>query len=462
VQPFNEVKLMRPNSTARKYGLRMDQGLIAVWLGILMLSMSLPAYADWIAQGPGPNTDGQVQNITDREVVGAIHDVATHPSNARIIYVGSVNGGIWMTTTATSQSPVWRQQTDSQRSLSIGAIEFDPTDPNNQTLVAGIGRFSNYGLRGGRRRGLLRTTDGGMSWVPLNGGGALSGLNVSGVAPRGAIIVISVNTTSTSTSNTFAGIWRSTDTGTTWAQISGEVGTGLPAGGSFDLVGDPRDQTRLFTNAGSAGLFLSKDTGATWTKISQAFMDGMLANASNIEIAVGTNNNLYVAVVEPNPNNPGDSLTDLFRSGDGGSNWTSMGVPTTASVGIHPGGQGKKNLSIVADPNDDNIVYIGGDTQEGPFPNSVGATGFTGRLFRGDASLPAANRFFHLTHSNSMGPAGGGTASNSAPHADSRDMAFAANGDLIEVDDGGIYRRTDPQTNTGDWFSMNGDLPANG
>ena len=37
-------------------------------------------------------------------------------------------------------------------------------------------------------------------------------------------------------------------------------------------------------------------------------------------------------------------------------------------------------------------------------------------------------------------------------------MAIAANGDLIEVNDGGIYRRTSPQNNTGDWFSINGDI----
>ena len=110
-----------------------------------------------------------------------------------------------------SQSPSWQQQTDSHGSLSIGAIEFDPTDPNNQTLVAGIGRFSSFGRRGGQRRGLLRTTDGGTSWVPLNGGGALLGLNVSGVAARGAIIVISVYTASPP--DTAAGIWRSSDTG---------------------------------------------------------------------------------------------------------------------------------------------------------------------------------------------------------------------------------------------------------
>lgn len=63
----------------------------------------------------------------------------------------------------------------------------------------------------------------------------------------------------------------------------------------------------------------------------------------------------------------------------------------------------------------------------------------------------------HITHSNIAGPQGGGTAHSSAPHADSRGFVFA-DGMLISVNDGGIYRQTSPRTNTGDWVSMNGDL----
>ena len=57
-----------------------------------------------------------------------------------------------------------------------------------------------------------------------------------------------------------------------------------------------------------------------------------------------------------------------------------------------------------------------------------------------------------------MGPAGGGTATFVVPHADSRDMTFDASGRLIEVDDGGVYYRSSPQNNSGDWFSLNGNL----
>src|SRR5439155_5627805 len=104
-----------------------------------------------------------------------------------------------------------------------------------------------------------------------------------------------------------------------------------------------------------------------------------------------------------------------------------------------------------------NIVYVGGDREpaanEGSnsppsFPNSIGAMDFSGRLFRGDASIAPTGGFpspqwKELTHK--------GTKSNSAPHADSRKMVFDANGDILEGDDGGIYRRTSPRTTTGDW-----------
>jgi hypothetical protein len=411
----------------------------------------------WVPNGPGPNTQGQVENIANREVVGAVNAVAPHPTDANILYVGAVNGGIWRTGNAMAMSPNWTQQTDSTQSLSIGALEFDPTDPSNQTLVAGIGRFSSFLRAGGALTGLLRTTDG-TTWTAITGGGTLLGFNISGVAPRGNTIIISVN------DGPFAnrGVWRSTDVGVTWTQISGAVGSGLPAGRAYDLASDPSNTATLYTNAGGNGIYRSNDTGATWTLVSNPAMNALIGSANNIEIAVGTSNNVSVAIVN------GGRLSGLFRSGDGGTTWTALDLPATVenggvSYGIHPGGQGRIHLSIAADPTDANIVYVGGDRQpcftestgcRSPitpmWPNSVGAGDFSGRLYRVDASLPSGSQAVSLTHIN--------TASSSSPHADSRDMDVAANGVLIEGDDGGVYRRTAPRTNTGDWFSMNGDL----
>lgn len=427
-----------------------------VWASILLLTVGSPVHAQrvWVEGGPGPITQGQVENITDLEVIGAIHTVAPHPTNANIVYVGAVNGGVWMTTNATAASPSWGNQFGFDESQSIGALEFDPTDATSQTLVAGIGRFSNFYRRGGDRAGLARTTDGGANWAVIDGGGTLDGLNISGVAPRGATIVISVNTADILVNR---GVWRSTNTGATWTQISGGGGTGLPAGTAYDLVGDPSNNAVLYTNAGSNGVYRSTNTGATWALVSDATMNALISGTTNnIQIAVGTSNNVYVGVVN------GGQLAGVFRSGNGGTTWTQLDLPTTVEAGvnegIHWGEQGNVNFSIAADPTNPNLVYVGGDVQPDPLPNSLGAANYTGRLFRGDASQLAGTQWVHLTHSNALGAAGGGTANSSAPHADSRDMAIDVNGDLIEVDDGGVYRRTNPQTNAGDWFSMNGDI----
>lgn len=428
-----------------------------VSLGMLCVTASVSAVwgqstLNWKPFGAAPNTAGQVENLGDGEVTGAINAVAPHPNDANTLYVGAVNGGIWLTRNAMNAVPTWTNLTDDQPSLAVGALEFDPMDATFKTLLVGTGQFSSFGA-GGPRTGLLRTTDAGTTWKVLNGGGLATNLNITGVAPRGSTLVASASSAANSSDR---GIWRSTDQGATWKQISGAAGSGLPSGASFDLAGDPADLKRLFTNAGG-GLYRSTDTGATWSKVSNSEMDTKLNGAQNLEVAVGKSNNVFVAIVGST-----GELAGVFHSANGGANWTNMGVPTVGGTGIHPGRQGRIHLSIAADPINANLVYVGGDRQDGAlFPtvaNAIGARDFSGCLFRGDASATPAKRWFHLTHSKSQGAAGGGTASGSAPHADSRDMDVAKDGTLIEGDDGGVYKRTDPQTNAGDWFSINGNL----
>lgn len=425
---------------------RLSFGLL-----ILLVFNAGPLSAQWVQQGPAPSINGQTEGLTDNTVTGAVNCVTPHPSDADILYIGATNGGVWRTTNALAAAPNWTLISGDFSSQSIGALEFDPTDASNQTLIVANGRTSSLGGAGGGIRGIFRTTSGTEPWTDIDPLATLAGLDIEGVAARGSTIVVAATN----------GIWRTTDTGANWAQISGAVGSGLPAGITFDLAPDPSNNARLYTNAGTAGIYRSDDTGATWTKVSNAALDGFVSNATRVEIAVGSSNNVFVAVPVAG------RLAGLFRSGNSGGSWTSLDIPVTfegcQNVGIHPGGQGGRHLSIVADPSDNNVVYIGGDRQPRAstdggcnpqstqgFPNSIGANNFTGRLFRVDASLAAGSQFTPITHN--------GTAGGSSPHADSRDMDFDANGDLLEGDDGGVYKQNSPADATGDWVSLNGRL----
>src|ERR1051326_2639223 len=137
----------------------------------------------WLALGPAPTTQGQVDIPPNEPVCGAIQTVAAHPVDPNILYIGAVNGGIWRTTNATASNPNWIPLTDTLPSLSIGALEFDPTDSTRQTLIGGSGRVSSFGADGGARIGVLRSTDGGNTWAIL-GANILANENLTSVSAR--------------------------------------------------------------------------------------------------------------------------------------------------------------------------------------------------------------------------------------------------------------------------------------
>ena len=108
--------------------------------------------ASWVPVGPSPIVNGQVENILpDNEVSGAIHSVLAHPTDANVVYVGTVNGGVWKTTNATATRPTWTPLTDDFSSLSITSLDMDRNDPD--VIVASVGRASAFSSDGGELTG---------------------------------------------------------------------------------------------------------------------------------------------------------------------------------------------------------------------------------------------------------------------------------------------------------------------
>jgi len=423
----------------------------------------------WTSQGPAPTQGGDVEGITNNEVSGAINTVVADPSNAGTLWIGTVNGGIWKTANATSASPTWTPKTDGASSLSISALVLDPSLPN--TLVAGTGGTSSFSSTGGLQGRLFRTTNGGDAWSELTATG-LANLNlaITGIVARGNVIVAAVSNSLTGPCT--GGMLRSTDTGANFSAVT----SGLPTSYAvwYLTASSPSDNNVLYAaihdcGSGNSGIYKSTDTGSdlgkTWSRVGASDLTDV-ANASSSKIAVGGGGEVYVGIIV------GGQLSSLFRSGDHGTTWQKLDTPTTTETdvsqpqGINPGAQGNRNFSIVADPVNRYLVYVGGDRQPGfgqygiGLPNAIGAYAFDGRLFRVDASLATGSQATPLTHCPDATAACNNTISTSnrsAPHADSRSMTFDANNELLETDDGGIYRRTSPRA-TGDWYSINGNL----
>src|SRR3954447_9716309 len=229
--------------------------------------------AAWVELGPRPLP----MNTSEHEVSGRVTDVATDPRDNNVVFLGTANGGIWKSTDGGTN---WTPLTDTQLSLSIGAIAVTPaSSASNAPLViyagTGEGNFSfdsYYGV------GILKSTDGGTTWVTLPGPfGALTGINTPGQQSYAASAHISAIATMPGDPNTVlvgaqfptaaqSGIYRSSDGGLTWMQtLAGDAGT--------ELIFSTYDSNTVFAALGhfgmsAAGVFRSSNSGLTWIPLS--------------------------------------------------------------------------------------------------------------------------------------------------------------------------------------------------
>ncbi|MDQ6808570.1 MAG: hypothetical protein M3Z64_03980 [Verrucomicrobiota bacterium] len=418
---------------------------LTVTFAIIAAASSARA-ADWVSAGPAPVINGGDEGITSPDganpIAGAINSFAPSLTDANVLYVAAVNGGVWKTINAKAGSPMWTPLTDTALpSLSISAIALSPLDPN--VVFAGSGRASSLANTGGKLFGIARSIDGGTNWT-------ITGANVDGdvrsIVPTlakeasGSQIVLALSA---------SGVYRSADGGGSFTSVNSPLFTDSLT----DLIADPASATRLYVGGGGK-VFKSDDAGSTWSEVSTGAGFTVTAGARVLLAASNSTgvNAVYAAVIA------GGQLSNVFRSVDQGANWTALGTPTP---NIHPGKQGSSHGALVADPQNPNAVYISGDrqtdqTEDGSngtnqFPNVLGANNYSASVWRNVSG----------TWENLAANGANGTA----PHADTRSMRFDADGNVLQANDGGLFKLvnpngTSPTDKSGNrkWFSLNGDL----
>lgn len=120
----------------------------------------------WTALGPRPIAEGQTFGIRN-PVSGRVTAIALDPRydgvTNKTVYVGGAQGGIWR---STDNGTNWTPLTDQLPSLAVGALAIDPTNPNVMYLGTGEPNRSGDSYYGA---GLFKTTDGGASWTQITG-----------------------------------------------------------------------------------------------------------------------------------------------------------------------------------------------------------------------------------------------------------------------------------------------------
>jgi photosystem II stability/assembly factor-like uncharacterized protein len=341
---------------------------------------------------------------------------------------------------STDDGNTWQQLTlpGGQAASLVEALAADPT--NGQVIWVGLGQY----LNGTSTQVILRSTDGGDSWMdvsPL----VSSGLGASAVAvdPANPQHVAAAFTANFGFGNE---LWVTNDGGQHWEERS----TGLPNNILWDIAFAPG---KLYVCGGQdfggqfVGLYSSTDDGVSWTELSATW-----PSRSVTSVAVSPTNPQHLYV--------GTQRAGLGVSNDGGANWTFSaggtgqfpvndivfvpGQPNTmflalASVAVlrstnsgasfQPAALGINRLnvsSIAVNPQNSNeiaIAYVG-DNDGGIFASTDGGATWT---FDANAPLP---RWQYLT----FGPDGKLYGTHDGPLGRADDGVWQRQGDGSWID----------------------------
>jgi len=271
------------------------------------------------------------------------------PGEPNLFYFGAAGGGVWKTTDGGRS---WENISDGFFGGSIGAVEVAKSDPN--VIYVGGGEKT---LRGNVSSGygVWKTEDAGKTWKS-------AGLKKSRHVPRIRIhpdnpdILYAAVLGNIYKPTRDRGIYKSTDGGTTWRNtlfVNEQAG-------AVDLVMDPNNPRILYTSTwrakrtpyslssggdGSA-LWKSTDSGETWSEISKN--EGFPTDTLGIiGVTVSPKNSERVwAIVEQKEKG------GLYRSEDGGKKWTQVNSERKLRQ------RAWYYTRLYADTEDEDIVYV--------------------------------------------------------------------------------------------------------
>ena len=318
------------------------------------------------------STDGGItwRAVTDGKITSSsVGAVAVCEADPDVVYIGT--GEIQLRGNVQQGDGVYRS-TDGgsswdhlglKETQNISRIRVHPTDCSTAWVAAfGVHSMPNP------ERGVYKTTDGGESWDKVLFRDDLSGAVDISVHPSNPDIVYAAlweawrKSWGASSGGPGSGLFRSTDGGESWGEITRNPG--LPQDGLLGKIGvavSPVDENRVYAIVESeeGGVFVSEDGGENWTRtnderklrqrafyytriyadpvdvdrvyvLNTAFYrsdDGGESFGRTISVPHGDNHDLWIAPDDPdrmiNANDGGANVSE-----NGGRSWTEQDFPT--------------------------------------------------------------------------------------------------------------------------------------
>ncbi|MEO2050841.1 MAG: glycosyl hydrolase [Allomuricauda sp.] len=239
------------------------------------------------------------------------------PNDPNLYYMGTAGGGVWKTSDAGNS---WECISDGYFGGSIGAVAVSESDPN--IIYVGEGEQT---LRGNvsSGKGLWKSMDAGETWqfIGLDDSEHIARIRIH---PKNPDIVYVAAIGNLWKPNKTRGVYRSTDGGKNWEQVlyvSDKAGAG-------DLIMDPnnsrilyaatwemkRNGYRMDSGGPDSKMFKSTDGGDTWTDIStRSGLPGFPWGIVGIAVSPLDSDRIW-AIIEAKDGG-------VFRSDDAGMTW---------------------------------------------------------------------------------------------------------------------------------------------
>lgn len=239
------------------------------------------------------------------------------PGKPNLFYFGATGGGVWKTTNG---GRTWENISDGYFGGSIGSITVSPSD-HNVIYVGGGEKTVRGNVSYGS--GLWKSEDAGKTWTSC---GLMNSRHIARVRvhPTNPDIVYAAVLGDLFKDSQERGVFKSIDGGKTWKKTL----FANASSGAVDLCIDPTNHRILYATTwnvrrtpyslssggdGSA-LWKSTDSGETWTNLTAN--EGLPAGTWGIAgVAVAHNNNQIVYAIIENENG------GVYRSDDGGKTW---------------------------------------------------------------------------------------------------------------------------------------------